>query len=155
MAGAGGTSIDQIGNRNTNPPVLQPTLVDHGDASLARITLEQVLRDASVMSQHLIDDRISGMTLESIEVIDQSHVIGLSRLGHDIGNVDLEGGALEYPPTDSLDQQGWDDAGEQTAWAEHDQVCLFDGLCNICRRFIDPWTLAATGWSQRPREWQP
>ena len=56
------------------------------------------------MSNDLIDEVLRGVSLERIEVVDQFHIIGFTRLSHDIGDVDLWRLTLQDTPADSLDQ---------------------------------------------------
>jgi hypothetical protein len=86
------------------------------------------------VDQRVVEDLLAGVAVESADVIGGGEAEALVGLRHQVADVDLGGGRVDDGFGDAVHQQVWDEAGEQRAGADADDVGAGDGVERLRQR---------------------
>ena len=106
------------------------------------VFIEDIAAHALGVDYNVVDQIGAGVIEDGLEMIGCSEIFGLAGLPHQVCEIGSEGFRFNDGFGNSIDQKIGNYAGEQGAWAEGDEVGLFNGAESI---FDGLWTLGGEG----------
>ncbi len=99
-----------------------------GDGAFAKISLLRFGRDGKIVYKRIVEETVAAVVEKRADMIDGSIPCGLAALRHKIHHVDLDGIRRVDRLADAGDEKIRNNARIKAAGAEHDEVCLPDGV---------------------------
>ena len=137
MSGCRGFTIEEIRLHNPQTSITEHLNTRDRATTVFGIAFNESFGKFARVGHHAGDERAPGVSLDRIHVGRQIEICRFTPLSHHVRDVDLLTRILEHTPSNSVDEEAGNHAGEQAPGPKQKHIGLFDRLGDILGGLAD------------------